>query len=70
MNASVLNQVPKGEELTRAVYDLEEHDQQRHDKAQIQRGIDASDDLNAPRTAHADFMAELKAELMRRIDAR
>lgn len=70
MNTSVLNQVPKGADLTRAVYELEEHDQHRHDKARIQRGLDASNDPNALRTAHSDFMAELKAELMRRIDAR
>lgn len=70
MSRSVLNQVPKGGDLTRAVFELEEHDQQRLDKAQIQRGLDASFDPNAPRTAHADFMAELKTELMRRIDAR
>ena len=70
MNTSVLKQVPKGEDLARAVYELEEHDQQKRDKAQIQRGLDSSNDPNAPRTAHADFMGELKAELMRRMDAR
>lgn len=70
MNTLVLNQVPKGEDLTRAVFELEAHDQQRQDKAQIQRGLDASNDPNAPRTTHADFMVELKAELMSRIDAR
>lgn len=70
MNTSVLNQVPKGEELTRAVFELEDHELQRYDKAQIQRGLDASNDPNAPRTAHDKFMSELKAELMRRIDAR
>ena len=70
MNTSVLNQVPKGEDLTRAVLEMEEHDLRLHDKAQIQRGLDASNDPNAPRTAHADFMTELKAELMNRIDAR
>lgn len=70
MNRSVLNQVPKGEDLTRAVFELEEYDQQRRDKAQIQRGLDAFNDPNSPRTAHADFMVELKAELLRRIDAR
>lgn len=70
MNTSVLNQVPKGEDLTRAVFELEEHDQQRYDKAQIQRGLDASNNPNALRTAHADFMGELKTELMARIDAR
>ncbi len=70
MNTSVLNQVPKGEDLTRAVLEMEEHDLRLHDKAQIQRGLDASNDTNAPRTAHTDFMTELKAELMSRIDAR
>ena len=69
MNTSVLNQVPKGEELTRAVIELEEHESQRHDKAQIQRGLDASNDPKATRTTHADFMAELKTELMARVDA-
>lgn len=70
MKTSVLNQVPKGADLTRAVFDLEVHDLMRHDKAQILRGLDASNDPNSPRTAHADFMVELKAELMSRIDAR
>jgi hypothetical protein len=45
MNTSVLNQVPKGEDLTRAVLEIEEHDLRQHDKAQIQRGLDASNDL-------------------------
>jgi hypothetical protein len=70
MNPSVLNQVPKGEDLTRAVFDLEEHDLARHVKAQVQRGLDASNVSNSPRTAHADFMGELKEEIMKRIDAR
>lgn len=70
MNTLVLNQVPKGEDLARALYELEDHDQQRRDKVQIQRGLDASSNPNSPRTAHTDFMGELKAELMRRIDAR
>lgn len=70
MKISVLNQVPKGDDLTRAVFDLELHDLMRHDKAQIQRGLDASNDPSSPRTLHADFMVELKAELMSRIDAR
>ena len=70
MNTHILKQIPKGEDLTRAVFELEEHDQQRREKAQIQRGLDASNDPNSPRTAHADFMGELKTELMRRVDAR
>lgn len=70
MNTSVLNQVPKGDELTRAVIELEEHDLRRQEKAQIQRGLDASNDPKAARTTHVDFMAELKTELMARIDAR
>jgi hypothetical protein len=70
MNTAVLNQIPKGEDLTRAVFEVEEVDQARKLKAQIQRGLDASNDPNAPRTTHADFMAELKAELMSKIDAR
>lgn len=70
MNTSVLNQVPKGEDLARAIFELEEHDLARHVKAQVQRGLDASNDPNAPRTSHADFMVELKTELMSRIDAR
>ena len=70
MNTSVLKQVPKGEDLTRAVLEMEEHDLRLHDKVQIQRGLDASNDPNAPRTAHTDFMIELKGELMSRIDAR
>jgi hypothetical protein len=70
MNISVLNQIPKGEDLTRAVFELEEHDVARRVKAQIQCGLDASNDPNAPRSSHADFMAELNSELMSRIDAR
>ena len=70
MNTAVLNQIPCGEELTRAVIELEEATAARQIKAQIQRGLDASNDPAAPRTAHADFMAELKAELVSRIDAR
>jgi hypothetical protein len=70
MNTAVLNQIPKGEDLTRAVFEVEEVDQARKLKAQSQRGLDASNDPNAPRTTHADFMAELKAELMSKIDAR
>jgi len=69
MNTSVLNQVPKGEELTRAVFELEEHELARRVKTQVQRGLDASNDPKAPRTSHADFMAELKTDLMNRIDA-
>lgn len=70
MNASVLDLVPKGEDLTRAVFELEEHDRVQQSKVQIQRGLDAANDPNAPRTAHASFMAELKSEIMSRIDAR
>lgn len=70
MNPSVLNQVPKGEDLTRAVLELEEHESARQIKAQVQRGLDASNDPDEPRTSHADFMDELKADLMRRVDAR
>lgn len=70
MNTSVLNQVPKGEDLSRAFLELEEHDLRLRNKAQVQRGLDASNDPNSPRTAHTDFMTELKTELMSRIDAR
>ncbi len=70
MHTSIFKQVPKGEDLTRAVLEQEEFDSARQIKAQVQRGLDASNDPNAPRTAHADFMAELKSELMSRIDAR
>lgn len=70
MKTAILDQVPKGDDLTRAIFEVEEHENARYVKAQIQRGLDASNDANAPRTTHADFMAELKAELMRRIDAR
>jgi hypothetical protein len=69
MNSAVLNQVPRGDDLTRAVIELEEVDAARQTKAHIQRGLDASNDPDAPRTTHADFMAELRAELMSRIDA-
>ncbi len=70
MKTSVLNQVPKGEGLTRAVFNLEMHDLMRHDKAQIQRGLDAYNDPIAPRTSHADFMVEPKTEFLSRIDVR
>ncbi len=66
MNSDVLKQIPTGEDLTRAVIELEDAASARQVKAQIQRGLDASNDPAAPRTAHADFMAELKAELVRR----
>jgi len=36
MNTFVLNQVPKGEELTRAVFELEEHELARRVKTQVQ----------------------------------
>ncbi|MDX8398766.1 MAG: hypothetical protein R8K20_00780 [Gallionellaceae bacterium] len=65
-----MNQAPKGEDLTRAVLEMEEQDLRLHDKAQIQRGLDATNDPKARRTAHADFTTKLKAELMSRIDAR
>ena len=61
MNTSVLKQVPKGEDLTRAVLEMEEHDLRMHDKAQIQRGLDASNDPNAPRTAHANNIRIISA---------
>lgn len=70
MNRAVLNQVPKGEQLSQAVIELEQLERARQIKAQIQRGLDASNDPAAPRTAHADFMAELKAELLETINAR
>jgi hypothetical protein len=70
MNAAVLSHVPRGEDLARAVFEIEENDQARRVKAQIQRGLDAANDPNAPRTPHKVFMAELKAEILRRIDAR
>ena len=70
MHTSILKQVPKGEDLTRAVLEQEEFELAQQIKAQVQRGLDASNDPNSPRTAHADFMAELKTELMRRVDAR
>jgi hypothetical protein len=46
----------------------EEADAARQIKAHIQRGLDASNNPAAPRTGHADFVAELKAELMSRIN--
>jgi hypothetical protein len=70
MNITLRNQVPTGEELTQAVMALEEAEHLRQIKAQIQRGLDAANDPAAPRTAHVDFMAELKAELLSRINAR
>ena len=70
MNTAVLSQVPKGDDLATAVFELEERDEAQHVKAHIQRGLDVSNDPAAPRTAHADFMAELKTEIMRQIDAR
>ncbi|MGS0741357.1 type II toxin -antitoxin system TacA 1-like antitoxin [Glaciimonas sp. GG7] len=59
MNATVLNQVPN-EDLTG---DLENSDDALRVKAHIQRGLDASNNPDAPRTTHADFMGELKTEL-------
>ena len=68
MNTSVLGQIPKGDDLTRAVNELAENDQARQVKAQIQRGLDASNDPSAIRTDHTRFMAELKAELLKKAD--
>jgi hypothetical protein len=70
MNTAVLNQIPQGEDLARAVFEIEENDQARKTKAQIQRGLDAANNPNAPRTPHKVFMDELKTEILRRIDAR
>jgi hypothetical protein len=49
-----LIQIPKGEELARAVFELEEHELARHAKAQVQHGLDASNDPNAFRTSHKE----------------
>lgn len=70
MASAVLNQIPQGDDLIWALAELEEQEHATRIKAQIQRGLDASGNANAPRTSHADFMAELKAELMSRINAR
>ena len=69
-NTAILNRVPQGEYLTRAIVELDEHDQAQQFKEQIHRGLDASNSPTAHRTAHVNFMAELKKELMNRINAR
>jgi hypothetical protein len=66
----ISNQIPRGEQLTQAVSQLQRYDEQQNIKTQIQDGVDASNNLNAPRTAHGNFMAEIKAEIMVRINAR
>jgi hypothetical protein len=69
MRKAVLNQIPKGEELTSAIVELAENEHARYVKEQIQRGLTASSNPTELRTAHADFMVELKTEIMTRIDA-
>ena len=70
MNTAVLDHIPRGEALENAFFELEDQDQAQQAKEQIQRGLDAANDPSAPRTAHRDFMAELKAEILRKINDR
>lgn len=49
-----------------AIIAQSENESAQQIKEQIQRGLDASNDPTAPRTTQADFMAELKAELVNR----
>jgi hypothetical protein len=70
MNTAILKQVPKGEDLTRAIGEVEEREYAEYVKKQIQRGLDMSNNPAAPRTSHAKFMAELKEEIMSKINAR
>lgn len=70
MISPIPNQIPRGDNLTRAVSEHQPYAGSQDIEAQIQRGFDASNDRQASRTSHADFMAELKSEIMVRINAR
>jgi hypothetical protein len=64
------NQIPSGDSLMRAVGEYQKYTGWQNSRTQIQHGFDASNDRNSPRTLHIDFMAELKSEVMARINAR
>ncbi len=70
MKSTISDQIPQGEDLARAVFNVEELEYAQYAMGKIQIGLDAAKDLHSPRTAHADFMAELKAELLNKINAR
>ncbi len=52
-----------------AFSDLEEREYARYVKDKIQHALDVAKDPKQARTPHADFMAELKAELLSKINA-
>ncbi len=68
MKTAIADHTPKGDMLEANPVGSEEQEQARLEIAQIQRGLDASGNPFAPRTAHADFMSELKTELLHRRD--
>jgi hypothetical protein len=64
------NQIPSGDSLMRAVGEYQKYAGSQDGRAQVQRGLDASNEQNSSRTQHADFMTELRVEVMARINAR
>lgn len=70
MNTAALEQDPQGDDLTNALAEQAATDTEQQIKAKIQRGLDASNVPASKRTAHADFMAKLKAAIVKQIDAR
>lgn len=68
--SSFLAHVPKGKALARQVEELEDAQYAHRVRAQLQRGLEAAKDPDAPRTTHADFMDELKTRILNRINER
>jgi hypothetical protein len=70
MFSPIPSQIPRGDMLTQAVNEHQKYVESQDSKVQIRHALDVSKDSHAPRMLHADFMAELKAEIMARINAR
>ncbi|RXZ36476.1 hypothetical protein D9O50_08110 [Oxalobacteraceae bacterium CAVE-383] len=70
MISPISNQIPRGDYLAQAVNEHQKYAESQDSKAQVQHAFDVSKDGRAPRTLHADFMAELNAQVLVRINAR
>lgn len=70
MKSTISDQIPQGEDLAKAIFNVEELEYAQYAKGKIQIGLNAAKDVHSPRTAHAEFMAELKTELLNKINAR
>jgi hypothetical protein len=70
MISPIPSQIPRGDMLTQAVNEHQKYVESQDSKAKIRHALDVSKDSHAPRMSHADFMAELKAEIMARINTR